>query len=396
MGQLPESAWLRPSASPLRSFASPLVPNCQRHSRVDQQGREAPRNPGRCTRMCTLPTLLPLLCNTVYKATTLASTDKSGYPTRNSIPMYFISTIWLPLLGCVVYGVLSVPSPSAAQRLRNYWPSHFLFSRVERMPAFFWRGVRLVEVGLEFARWTAPTHVLRARAETTGIMGSYLDYAPPMHRGPRCDSAIPAPLFKGLSGPARPPQDAVSPQQDLAAHYQLLIANASPALPTGPNFLVAVFCYNPPVPYQGRTSVLAITGNRGRWVRPQRLAYLKAPPTVTRVPRAASDRAASGVVLSFLAHVKTQYHLPLQHPSSPHPGVHPDLGGSRAHTDIRTQTVQVAMAIRACSPSASSLQGLSLHVSYFARHSRRQLRGMNSGDTIVFHSPKRPAAAPGA
>ncbi|KAJ7642964.1 fungal pheromone STE3G-protein-coupled receptor, partial [Mycena polygramma] len=141
----------------------------------------------------------------------------------NSIPMYFISTMWPPLIGCVsaIYGVLSLraftkrraafaqflapasssphssasalPGLTASRYLRlmalsftaillttplgifaiwlnltatpvGPWRSlsdtHFMFSRVEEVPAFFWRGVRLVEVGIEFTRWTAPLTAL--------------------------------------------------------------------------------------------------------------------------------------------------------------------------------------------------------------------------------------------
>ncbi|KAJ6487458.1 pheromone A receptor-domain-containing protein [Mycena vitilis] len=147
----------------------------------------------------------------------------------NSLPMFFVSTIWPPLVGCVsaVYGVLSLraftkrraafaqflappPSPNspysaasssssalpgltASRYLRlmalsftavllttplgilaialnatatpvSPWRSlsgtHFDFARVEQVPAFMWRGARLVQVGVEFTRWTAPLTAL--------------------------------------------------------------------------------------------------------------------------------------------------------------------------------------------------------------------------------------------
>ncbi|KAJ7902933.1 fungal pheromone STE3G-protein-coupled receptor, partial [Mycena leptocephala] len=135
----------------------------------------------------------------------------------NSIPMYFISMMWPPLIGCVsaVYGILSLrafnarraafaqflapsggsatPGLTASRYLRlmalattaillttplgifaiwlnltatpvGPWRSladtHFMFSRVESIPALFWRGSPLLVTALEFTRWTAPLTAL--------------------------------------------------------------------------------------------------------------------------------------------------------------------------------------------------------------------------------------------
>ncbi|KAJ7190878.1 fungal pheromone STE3G-protein-coupled receptor, partial [Mycena pura] len=129
----------------------------------------------------------------------------------NSLPTYFISLMWPPLIGCIsaVYGVLSLraflrrraafaqflaPSSSSsglttARYLRlmalaatdillttplglflifvnctaepiGPWRSladtHFMFSRVEQIPAFVWRSQSLLATGLECTRWAAP------------------------------------------------------------------------------------------------------------------------------------------------------------------------------------------------------------------------------------------------
>ncbi|KAJ7759959.1 fungal pheromone STE3G-protein-coupled receptor [Mycena metata] len=135
----------------------------------------------------------------------------------NSIPMYFISMMWPPLLGCVsaVYAILAlrafnarriafsqflapstssaVPGLTASRYLRlmalavtaiilttplgifaiwlnltatpvGPWVSlsdtHFMFSRVEQIPAILWRGDRLLVIALEFTRWAAPATAL--------------------------------------------------------------------------------------------------------------------------------------------------------------------------------------------------------------------------------------------
>ncbi|KAJ6468598.1 putative fungal pheromone GPCR, STE3-type [Mycena vulgaris] len=135
----------------------------------------------------------------------------------NSIPMYFISMMWPPLLGLIsaVYGILALRAfmrrraafaqflsshstsssggltPSRYLRLmalaltaallttplgvfaiylnltaaplgpwRSLADTHFMFSRVEQIPAILWRGSPQLVLALEFSRWASPACAL--------------------------------------------------------------------------------------------------------------------------------------------------------------------------------------------------------------------------------------------
>ncbi|KAJ7085489.1 fungal pheromone STE3G-protein-coupled receptor, partial [Mycena belliarum] len=136
----------------------------------------------------------------------------------NSIPMYFLSMMWPPLLGLIsaIYGAFALraflarraaftqflspasgsgaaPGLTATRYLRlialsltsvlltlplgifaiavnatatpvGPWVSladtHFDFARFEQVPAVFWRSNKLVSIGLEFTRWAAPASAL--------------------------------------------------------------------------------------------------------------------------------------------------------------------------------------------------------------------------------------------
>ncbi|KAJ7611050.1 pheromone A receptor-domain-containing protein [Mycena polygramma] len=164
--QLPAHVIRLDDAAPLISCVSPLhrlrrpVPACLRHHQAPRGACAVPRPP---SASCSNP-------NSPY-----ASSSSSPHSTSAALPgltasrylrLMALSFTALALTAIALttpLGILAIVLNLTATPVspwRSLADTHFDFSRVEEIPAFLWRGVRLVEVGVEFTRWAAPLTAL--------------------------------------------------------------------------------------------------------------------------------------------------------------------------------------------------------------------------------------------